>query len=306
MSSTDHILENSAAEVGDVHSGPGELLRETERLVRDAVSERPDVSWPDRPDHVLAQVLRPGDELRIKDLEQYLDEPARPRGEYQVFDAPSFVTLVQRLREPQTTLWAHQPATGATSPSITAVFNDADGPDGVGIGWRDHRAKLVVKVDPDWAAWAAIDGKALGQVAFAEFVNDHLHNIVDPPAAGLVGAITTFNVKRNVTFSQAVNLESGAQEFTWLERDEAAGKVKLPTELTVRTRPYFGSDPVDLQVALRHRVTKEGGLSLIAVRIRPDIAEEQAWSVVTGRVSEELPDLPMLQGSAPASLRAGS
>lgn len=304
MSTQDTTVENPADVVDLVHSGAAELVRETERLVKDATTARPGIAWPDRPGHILTPVLRPGDALHVKDVERYLERPARARGQYTVFDAPSFVTLVKRLQsDTDTTLWAHQPSTGAAVPSITAVFNDGDD---ISPGWRDHRAQLTVRIDPDWAAWASIDGKALNQVAFAEFVNDHLHNIVEPPAAGLVGAITTFNVKRQVTFSQAVNLESGAQEFTWLERDEAAGKVKLPTELTIRARPYFGADPVDVQVALRHRVSKEGGLSLIAVRIRPDLAEEQAWNVVTGTVAAELPDLPMLQGPAPESLRAGS
>lgn len=289
-----------------VGSGAGELVRETERLVNNASTDRPGVEWPLQPNHVVAQILRPGDNLRVKDLERHLDEPVRARGDYTVFDAPSFVTLVTRLKDEQTTLWAHQPSTGAASPSITAVLNDAAGPESTSIGWRDHRAQLVVKVDPDWKAWADIDSKARSQVDFAEFINDHLHNIVDPPAAGLVGAITTFNVKRNVTFSQAVNLRTGEQEFTWQERDEDAGKVKLPTELTIRVRPYFGAEPVDLVVALRHRVSREGGLSIIAVRIRPDLAEEQAWTYVTGQIGEQLPDVPMLQGSAPASLRAGS
>jgi uncharacterized protein YfdQ (DUF2303 family) len=286
-----------------------ELAREVERLTRNALTDRPAVGWVE-PTGVLAQVLRPGDELVIRDLERYLDEPRHPRGTYTVHDGPSFVTLVKRLGDDRTTLWAQQRATGAASPSITAVLNDSSDLDDA-VGWRDHRVTLQVRVDPDWAAWEARDatlgaGRWMSQVDLAEFLTDQLHNIVEPRPAELIAAVTTFSTKRNVTFGQSVRLESGEQEFVYTERNtEDAGRVALPQKLTLNLRPFYGADTTALEVAVRYRISKEGGLALGLFRIRPDRAEDAAWADVCARVGDQLDRFPLLQGPPPAPLRTG-
>lgn len=280
--------------------GPAALAREVERLVRDNVTRRPVLAW-DSPEHVIAEVLRPGDRLHVADIEHYLPEPVTPRGTVTVYDAASFVQVVRRYTADGTTLWARQPSTGAPVPSVTAVFDDHI--DQYGAGWREHRAQLVVRMDPDWQAWAAVDGNALDQVALAEFLTDQLHVIAEPRAADLIPAVTTFSTRRNLTFSQAMNLDTGETQFTYVEKGETAGAENLPNRLTINVRPFYGCQPVVLEVWLRYRL-REGKLTFTLQRIRPDRAQEAAWGDVCGQIAAELGEqLPIWQGTAPDPLR---
>jgi uncharacterized protein YfdQ (DUF2303 family) len=285
--------------------GPAQLAREVERLVRDNVIRRPVAASWDPPPHVLAEVFRPGDELVIRDMEQFAAEPVMPRGFAVVYDAVSFATLCQRWGSTdRTTLWAQQPTTGATRPSITAVFDDHMDHDSA--GWREHRARLEVRVDPDWAAWARVDGKPMDQVELAEFLTDQMHVITQPRAAELISAVTTFSTKRNVSFAQAINLDSGETQFTYVDqkRDDA-GDAVLPNRLTVSTRPFYGSSEVPMDVWVRYRLDS-GRLTFTLQRIRPDRAEEAAWLDMCAQVAGELGDeypFPLLQGCPPEPLR---
>lgn len=305
--------------------GPAALAREVERLTRNAVTDRPKVELPGEladAEHVLAHVSRPGDSVRVEDLEHLLDSPARPRGTYTTYDAPSFVTLVGRLANvgnpdnrtanPAATLWAEQPSTGAGKPQITAVINDHD-QDGHLWGWRDLRAVLEVRPDPDWLQWEARDAGAPGvraadrwmdQVTFAEFVLDQTANIAG--AHELYLAATTFESRRSMNVQSVINLDNGTQQYQYTEQlaggREGAGTVELPNKLTVSLRPFYGAETVQLEVLLRHRLT-EGKLRFGLFRVRPDLAVESAWAAWCDKVAAELPALPLLQGTPPAALK---
>jgi uncharacterized protein YfdQ (DUF2303 family) len=281
--------------------GPAALAREVERIVTDHNTKRPTTAWGPQ-DHVLAEILRPGDQLVIRDLEQYEPQPVAPRGSVDVYDAPSFVALVQRHSDDRTTLWAQQPATGAPIPSITAVFDDHT--DANIAGWREHRARLVVRMDPDWVAWSQVDKKALDQIQLAEFLTDQLHTIAQPRAAELIPAVSTFATKRNVTFSQGINLDTGETQFTYVDKaGEDAGTERLPNRLTLNVRPFYGSSVTTLEVWLRYRLS-EGRLRFTLERIRPDRAQEAAWGDMCDEIAAGLGDgLPIWQGAAPAPLR---
>ena len=291
--------------------GPAALAREVERLTRNAVTGRPRLDLAELPAHVVATWQRPGDEVVIQDLELYRDEPARPRGQYTVYDAPSFIAFVGQISQAQTTLWAEQPSTGAPKPRITAVINDAA--DTFDVGWRDHRVQLDVRVDPDWQAWAAIDAagdpdlnrRGLSQVAFAEFVNDHLHNIPGEGAgASLLHAITTFTTNRKLQVRQDISLTTGEISMILVDEEEAVDRVKLPTTINLNLRPFYGAGLVPLEVQLRYRWSKQAGVQFGLVRVRPDIAEDAAWQDVCTQVRSGLEDYPLMQGAPPAPLRA--
>lgn len=297
----------------DEDGGLAQTVREVERMTANATVERPELVKPDalsELDHVLTYVARPGDEVHVRDLEALLERPTRARGTYTVYDADSFVRLVERQQlQEQITLWAQQPSTGAAKPSITAVLNDHASAAALAIGWRDHRAVLEIRPDPDWQQWQARDCGAVGgqsrwmdQVTFAEFVIDQTQNIVG--AGELYLAATTFEARRNLTVQSVINLDDGSTEMQYTEtvgNRENAGAVTLPTRLIVNLRPFYGADPVPQDVLLRHRVGKDGvkfGLFLH----RPDLTIERAWNTWCGSVAERLPELPLFQGAPPEAL----
>lgn len=297
--------------------GPAALAREVERLTRNAVADRPEIELPDAVaalDHVVAYVQRPGDDFKVRDLEKFLAEPVRPRGTYTVYDAPSFTTLLKRLTKsatyPTATLWAQQPSTGAAKPSITAIINDHDA-DGDATGWRDHRAVLEVRPDPDWQAWEKRDGYVspnpwMDQVTFAEFIIDQTPNIVQ--AQELYLAATTLQAHRSITFQSVVNLDTSALQAQYVEKignRENGGALEIPNRIWVKLRPFYGAEQVEQEVMLRYRFA-DGAIKFGLFRVRPDLVLEAAWNAWCESVSTELPELPLLQGAPPAEIKPAS
>lgn len=249
---------------------------------------------------VIARVVRTDETVQFHDLEQYLLQPRRAWGSAAMHDPASFAAYVTRLdrKELATSLWADDKAR-----TIVAVFNDHDD---TAAGWRDHTAKLTVRVDTDWAAWTGKDGALVGQIAFGEFLEEQLHTIGDPPAADLVAIATTLTAKRNLTFESSVRLQSGDVAFEYREETAAkATKAKLdvPERFTIRLSPFTGVAAVDVVARLRYRIGPDG-LRIGYKLTRPDIAEREAFDRIVAQVVEDTPEgVPMLLGTAPGALR---
>jgi len=190
--------------------------------------------------------------------------------------------------------------------TITAVFNDHTSV--VHAGWRDHTATLTVRVDDDWSAWVARNGKLIPQVQFGEFLENQLHTIVDPPAADLVMIAKTLVGKRNVSFESSVKWESSDLAFEYREVTKAeaagkAGKIEVPKSFKIRLSPFVGAAPVELVARLRYDVTREC-LSLGYQLTRPDRAEKEAFDRIVTQVGENTPEgVPVLFGTAPSPTR---
>ena len=253
---------------------------------------------------VLARIERDDEELRITDLEPYLPDPRRARGTANLHDPVSFAAYVTRMAKDSTrttSLWADDQAR-----TIVALFNDhadADVP-----GWRDHTARLTVRVDPDWKSWTDYNGKLLAQVLFGEFLENQLHTIVDPPAADLVMIAKTLVGKRNLSFESSVKWESSDVVFDYREETKAeakikTGKVEVPKTFRIKLPPFVGAAPVELVARLRYDINREN-LSLGYQLTRPDRAEKEAFERIVTQVGENTPEgVPVLFGTAPASLR---
>lgn len=252
---------------------------------------------------VLARIVQDDEDLELHDLEAYLLDPRRARGTANLHDPASFAAYVTRLAEGNeaTSLWADDKAR-----TIVAVFNDHQRVDMP--GWRDHTAKLTVRVDPDWASWIANNGQLIPQVLFGEFLENQLHTIFDPPAADLVMIAKTLVGKRNLSFESSVKWESSDVVFDYREvtRAEAggkAGKVEVPKSFTIRVSPFVGVAPVELVARLRFDISREA-LSLGYQLTRPDRAQKEAFDRIVAQVVESTPsEVPMLLGTAPGSLR---
>lgn len=312
--------ENITGVLESVSDGPAALAREVERLVRNDITERPTVKLPEAlqtgaaSEYLHVYVKRPGDTLVVEDMEKYLDRPVRPRGHYTVYDVDSFVTLLKRYGTEDTTLWAQQPSTGAKVPSITAVIND--GQDNIIVGWRDHRARLEVRPDPDWTAWALRDtghpdpaiarGAWLSQQEFANFLHDQTPNLDPAVASEAYSAAQGFAQHVNIEVISVVDLDNDLQQFTYNETlqngSERPGAIEMPRELYVNLRPFYGADVVQLRVNIRNRLGQSRRPEFGLVRHRPDLVEEKAWQAWCAQVAEQLEQFPLLQGPPPAEV----
>lgn len=219
------------------------------------------------------------------DLERGLSAPMRPRGIVQVFDAVSFNELLTANdKAGDTTIYINR---DATAPAIVAVLN---GNGETGPGWGDFRAEIVFRFTPQWKRWTAIDGKMMGQTAFAEFVEDNMADIMKPPGAAMLEIAQYLSATRSVDFKSAIRLSSGQIQFQNLESIDAkvgAGQVAIPETITLGIAPVFGLPPFKIEVRFRYRIV-DGKLALgIKLQRVEDIMEAVVNDMVNGTVATE-------------------
>lgn len=161
-----------------------------------------------------------------------------------------------------------------------------------GRGHRQHFATLELRHSREWSEWAGVDGKLVPQVAFAQFIEDHISSIGAPDGGTLLDVVQTLSAKTKVDFKSSSLLANGQRQFEFAETIEAKagqkGTLAIPTELTLVLRPFQGSEPVALQARFRYRL--DDGQLFLGVRLaEPDRALEAAFQQVVDEVQEAAP-----------------
>lgn len=242
---------------------------------------------------VVVRTVRVDERIDTTDLERLLAAPRRARGMVVLHEPADFATYVQRLENAATTVWADD-----TSLQVTALFNDHT-PDSA--GWRDHTAVLEIRRDPDWQAWLARDGHLGGQTEFAEHLEDQARVIVEPDAATMLEVATSFQARRNASFSRGARLDNGDVQLAWNEETTASagasGRLEVPRQFTLRLAPFVGVPPVDVVARLRYRL-KDGRLGIGYKLDRPDMAERNAFVDIRATIANTI-TAPVVSGTAP-------
>lgn len=202
--------------------------------------------------------------VEIVDVEQFQERPARRKGTVRVFDAPSFNTvLLQNADAGDAAIYINR---DPNDPAIIAVLN-GDGPGGP--GWSDFRVYLDLRQTQEWRKWRGLDGKMLPQIDFAEFVEDNLADIADPPGAEMLEIVTYLQATRNVEFKSGVRLSSGAVQLQNLESIDAkvsAGQIEVPQTITLGIAPFQGCARYSVPARFRYRI--ENGKLLLGVKLQ--------------------------------------
>lgn len=255
----------------------GSAIREVAALTREAERVH---RIEAEPGDLVVQVLTSGERIETLDLEDLARQPRAPRGSATLWDPADFISYVNRLASEHTTLWADPDAA-----HITAVYDDHLNSDEA--GWRQHRATLVVRRDPEWQAWCALSGKLTSQEVFAEHLEDHYSSVIDPDAATMLEIATTFQASRSASFERGTRLQSGDVQLRFSEQTRAqagaSGHLEVPERFTIRVAPFWGVEAVDVQARLRYRI-REGQLTIGYALHRPDIAEREAFDRIRATV----------------------
>ncbi|WP_031465984.1 DUF2303 family protein [Sciscionella sediminilitoris] len=233
--------------------------------------------------------------MEVRHLEQFMPAPQRARGGAVLHDLPSFLTYVNRLGAPETTIWAHERV-----GTVSAVFNDHGGST---PGWRDHTARLALQPDPDWQLWTNSDGSLGDQEWFAEHIEDTAHTIRNPDAATMHMIAMTFKAHSKAEFNRSTRLESGDVALTYSEETTAKaggkGNIEVPERFAIELRPFVGAEPQQLIARLRYRI-RDGGLRIGYKLLRPDEARRQAFETIVDGVRDALRiEAPVMYGTTP-------
>lgn len=176
------------------------------------------------------------------------------RIEVQTLD--SLVEYVNSFKTPNTFLFAD-----IMVDSITALL-DYHGRDQKAANVA-HRVTMGLPKSEEWNLWTSIDGKMMGQLEFARFLEENHPDIAQPNAAELIEMARDLHAARNVKFSKVVRTDSDNENFTaedttTLGSRSTGQSVELPRQFTVRIPVYFGEGTVDMSAFLRWKVGDEG------------------------------------------------
>lgn len=203
----------------------------------------------------------------------------------------------RHLDTERSTLWGD-----VENARITVIINDhvKGSP-----GWGDHRTVLDLKASPEWQAWVRLNEKGMSQEELAEFLEEHLLEVVDPDGSTLLEVTRTFQATTGATFRRAQSLHSGQVQITWQEEGEAkagsSGQLEVPREFTIRVRPFVGSPAVDVRGMFRYRVSS-GSLQLGFRLLNLDEHRRAAVEDILEGVADDL-KLQAFEGIAPSARR---
>lgn len=209
--------------------------------------------------------------------------PARKSGTTLVRDADSFVTYFQKHSDPATETYAD-----AERLTVTAVL-DAHEPDNA--RWEAHRLTLALRQTDAWKQWAEYDGKLLGQEQFAEFLEDHLPELLEPSAADMLEIAQSIQAATKVDFRSGTRLATGQRQFEYVETTTAKagqkGQLTIPETFVIGLVPFEGSEGYRLTARLRYRIG-DSGLRIGYKLDRPADVLRTAFGDVVNTISESI------------------
>ncbi len=237
--------------------------------------------------------LTPSGSVQRVDLtgDEHRDAPARKTGTTTLRDVASFLAYHGKHSDPASEVYAD-----ATRLTITAVL-DAHSAGTPRFG--KHRAVLALRTTEAWDQWLAKDNRLIGQAEFAEHLEDHLAELIEPDAATMLEIAQSFQATTKADFTSSTRLASGQRQLSYVEETTARaggkGQLTIPETFEIGLVPFEGSDPYKLTARFRYRIA-DGQLRLGYKLDRPGDVLRAAFADVLAAVADAV-EQPVLNGT---------
>lgn len=208
--------------------------------------------------------------------------PAYRDTSLEVTDVQSFTTYLDKHAVPgETELRVNE--------KQTVIYGIIDAGDQNQPGRAAHKIALLPPVDPDWTAWAHLDGQLIDQEAFAEFIENHTHNIRTPDAATMLEIAESMHVNTSVEFEQGVRTQDGQVRIGYRETSQsragANGDLEIPAVIELQLAPFKNGPTYKVEARLRWRIRNKQ-LSIGVKLNRPDLVMDAAFAAIVTKVEE--------------------
>ena len=203
-------------------------------------------------------------------LDEYLDVPERKVGTAEHCTLQSFIDHVKRFSDEGSAVFA-QPH--GDEPSLTCVL-DYHEPNSGSPRWGQHRGRYSFPVSDEWQTWSKIDGESLTISQFSEFVEEHVHDVIAPEAAGanasalavqlgtviaaptkLIELARGLDVRVGQRVASSQNLSSGEGEIVFSEQhtDAKGQPLRVPSVFVIGIPVFRAGELYQVPVRLRYR-----------------------------------------------------
>lgn len=217
----------------------------------------------------------------IRDLDQRA--PAVKAGTYVVTTPEALIDYLGKHGLTRTEVWSN-----ASAGTIKAVI-DAHDEAGKAAGHEQHSVTLRLPFSDDWREWTRSDGTYVTQVQFAEHIEDHLPNFIEPNGATMLELAQTFTATTKVDFDSSQRLRSGETSVSYREDHAAAagkkGSIAIPDTFRLGVQVFDGGQPWQIDARLRYRIV-DGRLALAYKLVRPGDTLRDAFGEVVAEVEK--------------------
>jgi uncharacterized protein YfdQ (DUF2303 family) len=191
----------------------------------------------------------------------------------------SFVEYVRRYQNADTVVYANTKAM-----AFVAVLDEhpagpvaAGSKPGAATAWREHRASYSCPKSPEWITWSALDGKAMKQDEFADFLEQRLEDLVI--AEGMPKPIEMLKVARELhirtkgTFQREVNPTTG--DFILVNKNETeTGSTVIPRAFALAIPVFEGGERYKVEARVRFQLTGSGPMFSFTMHRRAEIERD--------------------------------
>jgi uncharacterized protein YfdQ (DUF2303 family) len=162
-----------------------------------------------------------------------------------------------------------------------------------------HKATLDLQHSVEWKLWSDINGKMLGQLEFARFLEENAADIDKPSGADLLETCRDLQATRKVDFRKAVRTDSDNESFEFVDETSASskknGSVEIPTRFELRIPVYFGGQTYSIGAFLRWKLEEGEGLKLGIKLHNPEHIRQAVFKEVVATAADQI-DRPAYYG----------
>lgn len=222
----------------------------------------------------------------LEDLEKFYPTPRRIKEKIGLASVDSFIEYTNKFKNESTTIIA------ASEPPVYNVVALVDYHTPESPSWKSHQVVLACQLSNEWKVWEGGNKKSYSQLDFANFIEDNMIDIVDPCGADLLEVVRNLEIKRNVNFKSAINLNNGNYQLSYQEEDSTTGVIQVPSEITIAVAPFKYGELIGVKVKIRYTM-KDGRLNFVYNIIRPHLVVDHAFAQIVDKIKESTGIYPL-------------
>lgn len=222
---------------------------------------------------------------------EYTGQLDRKAGTTTVRDAASFLAYYGKHHDADTEVYSD-----VERLSVTAVL---DAHQAATARFGAHRLVLSLRRTKAWDEWLALDGKLVDQDRFANFLEDHLPNLVEPDAATMLEIAQSIKATTKAEFQSSSRLQSGERKFAFVEDTKASagtkGDLAIPETFRIAVPPFEGADAYSMTARFKYRLG--GGQLALGYKLeQPEERARAAFADVLAEIANGV-GTPILNGT---------